>query len=123
MSRRPFLAAVSAAVLLLAAVILAFAIGRFPIAPGDLAALVWAKLTGGAHELSPTAETVLFQIRGPRVIAALMVGAALAAAGAAYQNLFRNPLVSPDILGVSSGAALGATLGIFLSLDLWWIQG
>ena len=47
----------------------------------------------------------------------------LAAAGAAYQNLFRNPLVSPDILGVSAGAALGATLGIFFSLDLWWIQG
>jgi iron complex transport system permease protein len=56
-------------------------------------------------------------------VAALMVGAALAAAGAAYQNLFRNPLVSPDILGVSAGAALGATFGIFFSLDLWWIQG
>ncbi|HEY7608943.1 MAG TPA: iron ABC transporter permease [Alphaproteobacteria bacterium] len=123
MSRRPILAAALAVVLLLAAVIAALAIGRFPIAPADLAATVWAKLTGGAHGLPPAAETVLFQIRGPRVLAALMVGAALAAAGAAYQNLFRNPLVSPDILGVSSGAALGAALGIFLSLDLWWIQG
>ena len=123
MIRRPALAAAAAAVLLIAAVIAAFAIGRFPISPGELAALVWAKLTGGAHGLSPTAETVLFQIRGPRVVAALMVGAALAASGAAYQNLFRNPLVSPDILGVSAGAALGATLGIFFSLDLWWIQG
>ncbi len=123
MSKRPLLAGAVAALLLLAAIIVAFAVGRFPIAPGDLAALVWAKITGGAHALPPAAETVLFQIRGPRVIAALMVGAALAAAGAAYQNLFRNPLVSPDILGVSSGAALGATLGIFLSLDLWWIQG
>ncbi len=123
MSRRPLLAAVVAVVLLIAAVILAFAIGRFPISPGELATLVWAKLTGSAHGLPPTAETVLFQIRGPRVVAALLVGAALAAAGAAYQNLFRNPLVSPDILGVSAGAALGAALGIFLSLDLWWIQG
>jgi iron complex transport system permease protein len=51
-----------------------------------------------------------------------MVGAALAAAGAAYQALFRNPLVSPDILGVSAGSAFGAALGIVLSLDLWWIQ-
>jgi len=122
-SRRPVFAAAVAVVLLLAAIAVAFGIGRFPIAPGDLAALVWAKITGGAHGLPPAAETVLFQIRGPRVLAALMVGAALAAAGAAYQNLFRNPLVSPDILGVSSGAALGAALGIFLSLDLWWIQG
>ncbi len=123
MSKRPLLAGAVAALLLLAAIIVAFAIGRFPIAPGDLATVVWAKITGTTHTLPPAAETVLFQIRGPRVIAALMVGAALAAAGAAYQNLFRNPLVSPDILGVSSGAALGATLGIFLSLDLWWIQG
>jgi iron complex transport system permease protein len=123
MSRRSLFAAVVAIILLIAAVAIAFAIGRFPIAPGDLMALVWAKLTGGTHSLPPTAETVLFQIRGPRVLAALTVGAALAAAGAAYQNLFRNPLVSPDILGVSSGAALGAALGIFLSLDLWWIQG
>jgi iron complex transport system permease protein len=122
-TRRPILAASVAIALLLAAIIAAFAIGRFPISPGELATLVWAKLTGAAHGLSPTAETVLFQIRGPRVIAALMVGAALAAAGAAYQNLLRNPLVSPDILGVSAGSALGAALGIFLSLDLWWIQG
>ncbi len=122
-NKRLLLAAAVAALLLIAAIIAALAIGRFPISPGDIAAIVWAKFTGGAHGLPATAETVLFQIRGPRVIAALMVGAALAAAGAAYQNLFRNPLVSPDILGVSSGAALGATLGIFLSLDLWWIQG
>jgi len=123
MSGRPVVATSAAVLLLLAAIIAAFAIGRFPISPGELVTLVWAKLTGGVHGLSPMADTVLFQIRGPRVIAALMVGAALAAAGAAYQNLFRNPLVSPDILGVSSGAALGAALGIFLSLDLWWIQG
>jgi iron complex transport system permease protein len=56
------------------------------------------------------------------VIAAVLVGAALAAAGAAYQNLFRNPLVSPDILGVSAGAAVGAILGIFLSLGVVAIQ-
>ena len=52
----------------------------------------------------------------------MLVGAALAAAGAAYQGLFRNPLVSPDILGVSAGAGLGAVLGIFLSLPVVGIQ-
>jgi len=61
-------------------------------------------------------------VRGPRVIAALLVGAALAAAGTAYQGMFRNPLVSPDILGVSTGAALGAVLAIFLSLGVLGIQ-
>ena len=67
-------------------------------------------------------DTVLFEVRLPRVLAAVLVGAALAAAGAAYQTLFRNPLVSPDILGVSTGAGLGAVLGIFLSLPVAGIQ-
>jgi len=68
-------------------------------------------------------ETVLFAVRLPRIAAALLVGAALAAAGAVYQGLFRNPLVSPDILGVSTGAGLGAVAGIFLSLPVIAIQG
>jgi iron complex transport system permease protein len=67
-------------------------------------------------------DTVLFEVRLPRVLAAVLVGAALAGAGAAYQTLFRNPLVSPDILGVSTGAGLGAVLGIFLSLPVFGIQ-
>jgi iron complex transport system permease protein len=67
-------------------------------------------------------ETVVFRIRGPRVLAALAIGAALAAAGAAYQGLFRNPLVSPDILGVSAGSALGAVIGIYLSMTVLAIQ-
>ena len=58
----------------------------------------------------------------PRVLAAALVGAALAVAGTAFQGLFRNPLVSPDILGASSGAALGAVLGIFFSLGVFAIQ-
>ena len=65
---------------------------------------------------------MLFEVRLPRVLAAVVVGAAIAAAGAAYQTLFRNPLVSPDILGVSTGAGLGAVLGIFLSLPVAGIQ-
>jgi len=104
-------------------VAVAFAVGRFPVAPADLARLVWARLSGTPHGLSTTVETVVFAVRGPRVVAALVVGAALAGAGAAYQSLFRNPLVSPDILGVSAGAALGAILGIFFALDVWAIQG
>jgi len=109
-----------AALVLLVAV--AFAVGRFPVSASDLASILWSRLTGTEHGLDPTIETVVLRIRGPRVAAALLIGAALAAAGAAYQNMFRNPLVSPDILGVSAGAAMGAVLGIFLSLNVLAIQ-
>ena len=107
---------------LAALIVIAFAVGRFPVSVGDLMAATVGKLLGSGRELPANVETVIYQVRGPRVLAALVVGAALAAAGAAYQGMFRNPLVSPDILGVSSGAALGAALAIFLSWDLIGIQ-
>jgi len=107
---------------LLALVALAFAVGRYPISLGELATVFKALLTNTPHELAPNVETVVLQVRGPRVLAALLVGASLAAAGTAYQGMFRNPLVSPDILGVSTGAALGAVLAIFLSLGVLGIQ-
>ncbi|MEZ5622793.1 MAG: iron ABC transporter permease [Burkholderiaceae bacterium] len=108
---------------LLAATVLAFLVGRFPVSAGDLMQLLWARLSGQDSGLAPAVETVLLQVRGPRVLAALAVGAALSVAGAAFQGLFRNPLVSPDILGASAGAALGAVLAIFLSLGIFAIQG
>ena len=64
----------------------------------------------------------MLQIRGPHIADAVLIGAALSVAGTAFQGLFRNPLVSPDILGVSAGASLGAILGIFLSLPVLAIQ-
>jgi iron complex transport system permease protein len=94
---------------------LAFAVGRYPISPADL----WAVLTGDAPA---RVQSVVFQVRGPRVMAAIVVGAALAAAGSAYQGMFRNPLVSPDILGVSTGAALGAAVAIFFSVNTFVVQ-
>lgn len=111
-----------ACAMLLGLVALAFAVGRYPIAPGELVTLAWAKLAGTPHGLPANAETIVWQVRGPRVLAALLIGAALAGAGTAYQGMFRNPLVSPDLLGVSTGSALGAVLGIFLSRDIWMIQ-
>jgi iron complex transport system permease protein len=100
----------------------AFSVGRYPVSPGELWGVFAAKIFGSAQALPDNVETVILKVRGPRVFAALLVGAALAAAGTAYQGMFRNPLVSPDLLGVSTGAALGAVLGIFLSRDIWIIQ-
>lgn len=65
---------------------------------------------------------VIENIRAPRIIAALVIGAGLSCAGAAYQSLFRNPLVSPDLLAVSSGAAVGASLSIIFSLSFFMLQ-
>lgn len=104
------------AILLAAGALVAMTIGPYRLSPGA----VLGALAGGD---GGSAEVVVWNIRLPRVLAAMLVGAALAAAGASYQVLFRNPLVSPDILGVSSGAALGAVCGIFLSLPVIAIQG
>ncbi len=90
-------------------------IGPYSLSPGE----VLATLAGRGD---PQSVIVVWNIRLPRIGAALLVGAALAAAGACYQALFRNPLVSPDILGVSAGAGLGAVAGIFLSLPVAAIQ-
>jgi len=119
---QPRVAWALAVALLLAVVMLAFAVGKFPVAPGQLWQSVAARLAGRASGLPPAVDTVVWNIRMPRVLAGLLVGAALAAAGAAYQGMFRNPLVSPDILGVSAGAGLGAVAGIFVGLPLWWVQ-
>jgi iron complex transport system permease protein len=108
------------AVLLALLMLAAAQVGAYPLSFADMTAAVARKLTGAPPQ--GQIDTVLFDIRLPRVLAAVLVGAGVAAAGAAYQTLFRNPLVSPDILGVSTGAGLGAVLGIFLSLPVAGIQ-
>jgi iron complex transport system permease protein len=107
---------------LIAGLLVAFTVGRYPVGLGDLFHVLMAKLAGTQAHVPANVESVILQVRGPRVLAAVMVGAALTVAGTAFQGLFRNPLVSPDILGASSGAALGAVIGIFFSLGVVFIQ-
>ena len=102
----------------LAALLAAFTFGPYSLAPGEVLA---ALLAGPAA--TGDAATVVWNLRLPRIAAGLLVGMALAAAGAAYQGMFRNPLVSPDILGVSAGAGLGASLAILYGLPLAAVQG
>jgi len=111
-----------ALVILLAGLALAFTLGRYPVSLADVTSVLLSKLTGRAANVSPAVENVILHVRGLRVLAAVLVGAALAIAGTAFQGLFRNPLVSPDILGASSGAALGAVLGIYFSLGVLGIE-
>jgi len=107
-------------IVLIAVTMIASGIGPYSISPLDVARAVLRRLSGGSDR--GTVDTIVFNIRLPRVVAAAFVGAALAAAGAAYQSLFRNPLVSPDILGVSTGAGLGAVVGILVGLPVVFIQ-
>lgn len=122
MSRTGFVALGLPALALLVLFVAAFALGKFPVPPHELLDVLWAKLAGGASGVPPAVETVVWQIRLPRIAAAVLIGAGLSAAGSTYQGLFRNPLVSPDILGVAAGAGLGAVLGIFLSLSVIAVQ-
>ncbi len=98
-------------------------LGPYPLGFGDIVRTLTGAAGIGAPVTDPRAATVLFDVRLPRIATAALVGAALAAAGTAYQTIFRNPLVSPDILGVSTGTGLGAALGILLSLPVYAIQG
>lgn len=91
-----------------------FLIGRYPISPIDVINTVLCPIFPQL-EVSPTITTIVFEIRLPRIIAAMLVGASLAMAGAAFQSIFKNPLVSSDLLGVSNGAGFGAALAIILS--------
>ena len=108
---------------LIAGLLLAFTVGRYPVSLNELASVLFAQSNRRRAQHVPEAvQSVILQVRGPRVLAAALIGAALAVAGTAFQGLFRNPLVSPDILGASSGAALGAVIGIFFSLGVFAIQ-
>lgn len=102
--------------LLAASGVLALAVGRFRLDAATLVELLRTALSGDTPDPSLAGTSlVLWSVRLPRVIAAVMVGAALSVSGAVFQGLFRNPLVSPGILGVTSGASFGATLAFFFA--------
>lgn len=114
--------AVLAAALILAAVP-ALVAGEYAIAPGDVLAFLWAKLSGTpVDQFSRVQEVIIWKLRMPRMLLAVSAGVALSISGAAYQGCFKNPLVEPYILGVSSGAACGAALAIVYSSVLPGVQ-
>jgi iron complex transport system permease protein len=99
-----------------------FMVGRYPISPEVVVQILLSKILVLHNSWPEQTEAILFQIRLPRVLAACLVGAALAASGAAYQIIFRNPLVSPGVLGVSAGASFGAVLGLLLHTHWLTVQ-
>jgi iron complex transport system permease protein len=99
-----------------------FFVGRFPVSPETVVTLLAAKAAGLPQTWPDSVETVIMQVRLPRILGAVLVGAALSAAGAAYQNLFRNPLMAPEMLGATWGAAFGAVLGMVLGLPWFGLE-
>ncbi|NLB01472.1 MAG: iron ABC transporter permease, partial [Methanomicrobiales archaeon] len=93
-----------------------FAVGRFSLDVTDAVLILLSPLIPVMETWDDAMYSVVFNIRLPRILAALLVGAALSTAGAAYQGMFQNPLVSPDILGASAGAGFGAALAIYFYL-------
>jgi iron complex transport system permease protein len=93
---------------------LSFFLGRYPIGPATLVRVLASRILPIQPDWPDTVETVVFNIRLPRIILALCIGASLSISGAAFQGMFQNPLVSPDILGVTAGAGFGAAVGILL---------
>lgn len=87
-------------------------LGRFPIAPDQALGMILSTFLPIEQTWTAQQESLFFNVRLPRILLALMIGACLSVAGAAFQGTFQNPLVSPDILGASQGAAFGAALAI-----------
>ena len=113
---------------LLGLFLLSFSLGRYGVPPVTVVKILFTRLAElflgkGALSRSWTEqmETVVINIRLPRILMACLVGCSLSAAGAAFQGVFHNPMASPDILGASSGAAFGAALAILLGASSRWI--
>ncbi len=116
-----------AAVLLVALPLLLFlvslALGRFDISVADVGRiLLSAVFPDLAADIPETLQKLVLRIRLPRILAAMLIGAGLGVTGAAFQGIFKNPLVDSNILGVTSGAGFGASLALLLLRPLWQVQ-
>lgn len=106
-------------VFLLAAILLSFTLGRYPVSPKELIAIIIDRLPFVNIPVfwEQAQEIAVWNIRMPRILIAVLVGAALSSAGACYQGVFQNPMAAPDILGASAGAGFGAALAILLDFQ------
>lgn len=109
-------------ILLIIAYAASIGIGRYAISFFDTFGIVLAEIFPITPSWDDLSAAVVMELRLPRTIAAIIIGAALALSGACYQSIFKNPMVSPDLLGVSSGACIGAAIAILLNMGSLMIQ-
>jgi iron complex transport system permease protein len=123
-ARRPVVLAAAGVVGLLVALIGGVAAGSVFVPPGDTVAILAHRLLGldlGVH-WTAAEETIVFELRLPRVLMAMTVGVGLAVAGATFQGVLRNPLADPYVLGTASGAALGAAIAVILPVRAVFLE-
>lgn len=105
-------------ILFIAVSFIGVSVGRYSMNPLDVIRSIADRISG-AEPHDASMDVIVFNIRVPRVLAAMLIGAALSISGAVYQSVFKNPLVSPDILGVSNGACVGAALAILMGTGIF----
>ncbi len=101
---------------------MSFLVGRYSISPKTVIDIILSQFFDIQKYWEETLATVVLQVRLPRIVLAILVGGSLSVSGASYQTLFKNPMVSPDILGVSAGAGFGAALAMINNAQWWSIQ-
>ncbi len=109
-------------ILPIVAFIVSFPMGKYPISIPDMFHTIWYHIFDPSKIMDVNLETTIFNIRLPRIFAALLIGGGLSVSGASYQGMFKNPMVSPDILGATSGAAFCACVSMLLGAPLWVTQ-
>ena len=109
---RPEAVIAALAIALAAAAAASLMLGRYDMSVADVCRMLASRVAPMEQTWTDQQETLFFRVRLPRVALAIMVGCSLSSAGAAFQGIFQNPLVSPDFLGASQGAAFGACLAI-----------
>jgi iron complex transport system permease protein len=109
-------------VMLLIAAVISLGVGRYKIPLNQIIDILRSWITGKTDFKNNPLQVVVLLVRGPRILLCMLVGAALSVSGAAYQGLFKNPMVSPDILGVSAGAGVGASIAIILGFPSLTVQ-
>lgn len=115
-------ALITLAVLLVCGIVLAVCIGKYPVTPAESLRVLFGAVFGQDPNTEEMTVNVVLRLRIPRILASVLVGAALSMSGAVYQGIFKNPLVSPDFLGVSNGACIGAAVAILLSLTSVYVS-
>lgn len=104
-------------------VVFSICLGKYPVSPKESLSILFRAITFKEQLADSMTVNVVLRLRLPRILVSIFVGAALSISGACYQSIFQNPLVSPDFLGVSSGACIGAAVAILLGLSSAFISG
>ncbi|HAG11821.1 MAG TPA: hypothetical protein DCK76_10725 [Desulfotomaculum sp.] len=106
-------------IILISLFIFSVLIGRYTINFTDFINLLALKATQQSINAYTEINTIIFSVRLPRIVASILIGSSLAVSGTVFQSVFRNPMVSADVLGAANGAGFGAALGILLSLGYY----